>query len=63
MRRFKLYFKWFDFWIGIFVDTKKGYLYIQPLPMIGIRLHRHKMTGTAIRPIRGWCGCKEWIRI
>jgi hypothetical protein len=31
-------FKWFDFWVGLFWDTKKKWLYILPLPMIGVIL-------------------------
>lgn len=26
------YFKWYDLWVGVFVDTKKKILYICPLP-------------------------------
>ena len=39
-RRVKIqfYFKWFDFWIGFFIDTKKKILYIGLLPMIGIKI-------------------------
>lgn len=29
-------FKWYDFWIGAFYDKKKRWLYILPIPMIGI---------------------------
>jgi len=36
--KINLYFKWFDFWIGWFYDTKKKILYIQLLPMIGIKI-------------------------
>jgi len=32
----RLYFKWFDFWVGAFYDTKRRWLYIQPLPMVGV---------------------------
>lgn len=32
----KFIFKWFDLWIGIFVDAKKEMLYIFPVPMCGI---------------------------
>jgi hypothetical protein len=31
-------FKWFDMWIGIFIDTKKRILYIFPVPMIGLKV-------------------------
>lgn len=29
-------FKWFDFWIGIFYDQKKNWIYLLPIPMVGI---------------------------
>jgi len=40
-------FRWFDIWIGIFIDTKKNITYIFPLPMIGIRIE-----GFAIKLIK-----------
>jgi hypothetical protein len=36
MKKIKLIFAWYDFWIGLFYDTKKKLLYIFPLPMVGI---------------------------
>lgn len=32
----QLIFKWFDFWIGIFYDQKKNWVYFLPIPMVGI---------------------------
>lgn len=29
-------FKWFDMWIGVFVDTRKRRIYFLPLPCVGI---------------------------
>jgi len=29
-------FKWYDFWVGIFYDKNKKWIYILPIPMIGI---------------------------
>lgn len=29
-------FKWFDFWVGLFWDKKKRWLYVLPIPMFGI---------------------------
>ena len=34
----KLIFAWYDFWIGIFYDKSKRWVYIFPVPMFGIIL-------------------------
>lgn len=33
-RRLKLQFKWFDLWVGIFIDTKKKIIYVCFVPTI-----------------------------
>jgi hypothetical protein len=33
-----LIFAWYDFWIGIFWDSKKRRLYILPIPCLGIMI-------------------------
>lgn len=42
--KIKLFFAWYDLWIGVFVDRKKRNLYIFPIPMFGILIHFHKWT-------------------
>lgn len=34
------FFAWYDFWIGVFYDGKKGILYICPLPCCVIKVER-----------------------
>ena len=48
-------FKWFDFWIGMFWDSKKKYLYILPIPMCGIILKFEKTC----KPCMSKCYCAD----
>lgn len=34
----KVIFRWYDFWVGVFIDRKQRKLYIFPLPMVGIKI-------------------------
>ena len=34
--KIKFIFAWFDFWIGIFYDQKKRWIYLFLIPMCGI---------------------------
>lgn len=38
------YFRWFDFWVGVYYDRPRshrdgGRLYVQIVPCIGLRIH------------------------
>lgn len=35
-RRLRFIFAWYDLWIGFFWDRKKHWLYIFPIPCVGI---------------------------
>jgi hypothetical protein len=34
--KLQLIFKWYDFWIGFFWDSKNKWLYFFPIPMFGM---------------------------
>lgn len=34
--RVRLFVAWYDFWIGVYWDRKRRWLYLCPLPMIGL---------------------------
>ena len=36
--KIKPMFAWYDFWIGLFYDTKKKILYLFPIPMFGLKI-------------------------
>ena len=38
----KLYFKWFDIWVGFYYDRHEKALYFQPLPLIGLKFQKSK---------------------
>ena len=35
---FSFFFRWYDLWIGMYIDTKSRAIYICPLPMIGVKV-------------------------
>ena len=36
--RIRLYFRWYDIWLGAFWDRLNRTLYLQLLPMIGLKI-------------------------
>ena len=39
----RVYFAWFDFWVGFYYNQRDMILYICPLPMLVIRIHIWKI--------------------
>lgn len=33
-----LFFRWYDLWVGAYIDTKNRTIYICPLPMVGVKV-------------------------
>ena len=36
--KIKLFFRWYDLWVGIYIDKKGKSVYIIPFPTIGIKI-------------------------
>jgi hypothetical protein len=36
--RLRVFFRWYDFWIGAFYDRRDKILYICPVPMFGVAI-------------------------
>jgi len=32
--KFKIFFAWYDFWVGLYYDRRRKILYINPLPCV-----------------------------
>ena len=43
MVRIRPLFAWYDFWVGVFIDTRKRRAYILPLPCIGFVVEWRKL--------------------
>ena len=39
----KLFFRWFDLWIGCYIDKKNKAVYICPIPMVGIKVWKSNL--------------------
>lgn len=38
--KIKPFFKWFDLWIGAYIDKQQPAIYICPLPTVGVKIWR-----------------------
>lgn len=36
--KIKPFFRWYDLWIGVFIDKEHGVLYVCPIPMFGFKV-------------------------
>jgi hypothetical protein len=36
--RVKFFFRWYDLWVGAYIDTSGRAVYLCPLPMVGVKL-------------------------
>ena len=54
MSRPKIFFAWYDFWVGFFWDRSKRLLYICPLPMVVICLDLSSACWWRLHRWSGW---------
>lgn len=45
MLRIWLIFRWYDLWIGVYIDRKNATVYIFPIPMFGIKIQYVRTEG------------------
>ena len=38
IKKIQVQFKWFDIWVGIYIDVKNKTIYILPFPMIVVKI-------------------------
>lgn len=38
--KIKPFFRWFDLWIGVYIDKPRTSIYICPIPMFGVKIYR-----------------------
>ena len=50
--KFKLFFAWYDAWVGAYWERRRGVLYICPLPMVVFRFERVPYDATAAACLR-----------
>lgn len=38
MLRVKPFFRWYDLWVGVYIDQANRSVYVCPLPMLGVKI-------------------------
>lgn len=60
---FRPYFRWYDIWIGVYIDRYPGLVYVQPLPMIGVRISwwQLKVLANNIKHGQRCASCGQYV--
>ena len=53
--KLKVFFAWYDCWVGWFYDQNKKILYVCPLPMLVLQINFHRLTNDEIdQKVEAW---------
>ena len=53
--RVKLFFRWYDLWVGAYWSRKDGVLYVLPLPTLGAAISLREKRAPAPMPTEPTC--------
>ena len=59
--KIKPFFKWFDIWVGIYIDRAGKAIYICPIPTVGIKIWWWTETLTEAAKMAGWKESVDYI--
>ena len=57
--KIKIFFAWYDFWVGVFYDRKKQTLYVCPVPTLVISISKRKPEPSTPCPISHCKSCSS----
>jgi hypothetical protein len=57
--RVKVFWAWYDGWVGYFWESKKRCLYVCPIPWLVFRAHRHRWRTEFSGALRTCVDCHE----
>lgn len=59
--KIRLFFRWYDFWVGVYVDVGGRAIYICPVPMFGLKV-RWVMNNDDGNTFMDEQGRERWVK-
>jgi len=57
------FFRWYDIWIGAFIDVSKRTIYVCPLPMLGLKIELPRRADTCVHGRTGPILCIDCVEL